>query len=243
MKPYIDFPLGSEPRWLSAMVSMFVWGGSAAIDDDLASRLVVELGRTMPVAHIERDGHWLGLDLRLADPANQDERIAAWLVLCATAIEIGLDTRLLGMLDWILRPASNALPDRITVLSDRNAYEARDFGLRIITAPLVSAILSAPHEYGMAGSLRGFRAFHLELAPVERYLVRIFAQSPKTAGRRENITGRRSPFSDAELVLVATNLAARGWIKDLGPNKWGGTPSARRGRLLSGLTSKELLPE
>jgi hypothetical protein len=242
MKPYLEASLDPEPRWLSATIPLYVWGASAAGNDQLASRLAGELGRTMPAAHIERDGSWMGLDLRLTDPADQDARIEAWLSLCAIAIGLGLEARLLGMLGWILKPAMASVPDWVSALADRSAYEARDFGLRNAAAPLINAIAVAPREHGMAGSIKGFAAFHRELTPVERYLVRIFGRSPKNGGRRENIGGRRSPFAEAELALVATSLATRGWIKDLGPNQWGGDLSAHRGKLLSGLSPKELLP-
>ena len=242
MKPYLEALFDPEPRWLSATIPLYTWGGSEAGNDELASRLADELARTMPLAHIERKGSQMGLDLRLADPADQVARIEAWLTLCASAIDQGLEARLLGMLGWILKPAIASVPDWVTALADRSAYEARDFGLRNAVAPLVNAVAAAPREHGMAGSIKGFTAFHRELSPVERYIVRIFSRSPKSGGRRENIVGRRGPFTDAELSLVATSLAARGWIKDLGPSPWGGL-TACRGRLLSGLAHKDLLPE
>ena len=242
MKPYLEASLDPEPRWLSATVPLYVWGPSDAYDHALASCLADELAHAMPDAHIERNGSWMGLDLRLADPADQDARCEAWLTLCASAIGLGLEARLLGMLGWILKPVLASAPGWYPALADRSAYEARDFGLRNAVAPLINAVAAAPREHGMAGSIKGFIAFHRELSPVERYIVRIFARSPKSGGRKENIAGLRGPFADAELSLVATSLAARGWIKDLGPSPWGGL-TACRGRLLFGLTHKELLPE
>ena len=173
-------------------------------------------------------------------------------------LSAGFEARLIALIGWILKPTIQALPDPYKLAGNRLALEARLDALNTAAGPLLAPFLADPRAHGIAGSIKGFRAFY-ELTHIERELVCALAATPKN---RYYFNSIREPwrtnsiYSDAELIACAESLRLRGWCEFLGPEHFQpgskleqeylaglGTVAQqiRRGKLLSGLSCRELL--
>lgn len=231
----------AEPgEWLSSTISLHL----AAFDASglVLAGLAADLRRNLPDAIAELRGYFLGLDLRLADPADQAQRLAAFATLNGTLINAGFIPRTLALVDWILAPSLRHLPDDYgTRQAGIAAYEVRFTARRDLRRPVLEPYWADP-RYGLANR-RTFAAFHDELDPASALFVRTLIEgTTKTRGGYFSLRNVGAPYGKAQVDAVADKLAADGWIANLGPSKY--DPFNRecvRGPKAKALAAKDLL--
>lgn len=210
-----------EPtHWLSATIELRL--SAADNSGQLLPTLVRELARTMPAAKSELNRFVLGLDLRLADPADQVQRIAAYEVLDATLLSAGFEPHTLELVDWILAPSLRALS---SPYSARQAgvgpFETRAQAVATLRQPLLTRYWSDA-RYGIANR-RAFAAFHDGLDPLDALIVReLIENTTKTRGGRFGLrhVGVSGPYGPAQVNAAAQRLETDSWLAGIMPSKY-----------------------
>lgn len=208
-----------EPgRWLTSTLELRLTMADAT--GSLLTALAAELRRTMPAAVSELDSFILGLDLRLADPTDQVQRIGAYEALDASLLSVGFAPRTLLLVDWILAPSLAILASSEAARAGGiAAFEGRAAAVRALRKPLLERYWQDT-RYGL-GNRRAFAAYHDELAPLEALLIRSLVYgTTKTSWGRFGLRHVGPPYGPAEINAAAVRLEADGWVSAIGPSKY-----------------------
>ena len=213
--------------------------------------LIKAVGAALPSCYIERSEYMIALDFRLPDPSDQFARNDTFLALERAIVAAGFEAHLIELVPWVLLSAMGAIAPRRDAEGHKASFEAREEAVRSASLRPLGPFLADPRRHGISGSGAGFRAYHLELSPIERYIVRKFSDAPKTRPLQVPLTNQTTPYPEADLRAAALELASAGWIKGLqngittlpGWHPLNTSLSAQRSRLLSGLDKDTLLSD
>jgi len=235
--------------WLTSTLGLR-WGVGPYGNSRTGARrddLIRSIKKTMPGSYLEENDSQLALDLRLPDPADQFFRTSAFLALERAIVEAGFEAQIVDLVPWILMPAIRIITSKRDA-QYRTAFESREEALRSASLRPLTPFLADPRHHGIGGSGAGFRAYHLELDPIERHIIRRFAYAPKTTARDICLVNPLGPYAASDIEAAAKELAEAGWIKNLHHDFAHPSSSssaqflwATRGKLLNGLDADSLL--